>query len=217
MARRNSNASGCLIFFILAAIVGGCNQLFKGDDDEAVAAQSVGPTAVPALIGKQVSTAEDQLESLGLDVDAIGIGNSSCYTDVDCTIYRIKPAVGAIVDPGETIEVWFYTRAQLSWYRKHKTMPNLVGMSEKRAKKLLEPIEDATDSDSKEVTSLPVGVDDRVISQSPKAGTRIKFGRGIKFVVGFNYGWSGSGSGGGGDGDDGSVNWPNFGRDRGWF
>ncbi|WP_424533724.1 PASTA domain-containing protein [Sphaerisporangium viridialbum] len=206
MARKSSvNLVGPLIVVLL--IVGGCQKLiesvFGGGDEKPVSdAQTVAasPIPLPSLLKKTLVEAEYQVEALGFESTTNGIGDYSyCSDRSDCFVYRTMPKAGTVVQPGGEVMLWFVTRAEWAFYKKHRTMPNVVGWSEERADALFEPVRDVVDSSRRKSTSVPVG-QERVIRQSPKPGARLRLGQKIKLVIGYNYG-STSSSGGSGDVD----------------
>lgn len=205
MARtKKINIIGPAIFLLL--IVGGCAKLVEavfgsGDPVKAAqAAQAARPSApIPNLVNGTLLDAENKTEELGLQL--VPDGNSYCSASADCVIYRMSPKPGTMLKAGAKVAVKFVTAEELAWYRKHRTMPNVVGWTEDKADQFFKPVSDAVDSSNKESSKVPVGKD-MVLAQFPKPGRPVKMGQKIKLVIGYNYGTS-SGTG------DGNINVPN--------
>ncbi|MGI5161410.1 PASTA domain-containing protein [Microbispora sp. CA-102843] len=212
MARRKS-VNLFWPIMIAALVMGGCmnlvNSVFGDGDDKPVQAAEVlaSPSAstgpLPNLMKKTLAQAQNQVEALGLELLTQGIGDYDyCDDRSDCFVYRMTPKAGTVVQPGGVVAVRVVTREEWAFYKKHRTMPNVVGWAEDRADDLFDPIDASVTSSNKESASVPVG-QDRVIAQSPKPGARLRVGQKIKLVIGYNFGsTSSSGGGGGGGGVD---------------
>jgi beta-lactam-binding protein with PASTA domain len=205
MARaKKVNLVGPVVVVLL--VVGGCGVLIDKIFGTGEPARASGPATVPNLVNGTLVDAENKAEALGLDLSISGIdGIGYCGDKTDCVIYRMSPKPGTVVQAGAKIAVKYATGDELAFYRKHKTMPKLVGWSEAKADRLFEPVRDVVDSASyKESSRVPVGKN-QVIAQSPKPGRPLRIGQQIRLVIGYNYG-SSSGTG---DLPDGNVNLPN--------
>ncbi|MFI6510117.1 PASTA domain-containing protein [Streptosporangium sp. NPDC050855] len=202
----NNTATGCGTLLVVALLVGGCMSLFNGDD-EPVAAQPAQPVAVPDWANKPLVEAENEAKALGLDLSSSGLTGSFCSDETDCFIYKTVPKAGTAVTAGAKVAVKWWDKEERTFHRKYRKMPNVVGWSEEKANKLLEPIYWSVEERRKETTRIPVGAH-RVLAQSPRAGRPLRVGQKVKLVIGFNFGsTSGDGGGGGsfssGDGNDG--------------
>lgn len=184
------------IFAILVA----CGQIVKDDSsdgtDTAVAQAANQHKPLPTLTGKTLVEAENAATELGLKFVANGLGGYGyCSDETDCYVYRMIPKAGEVVQDGGKLAVSYVTGDEWAWYKKHRKMPKVVGWSEDRADKLFDPISDIVTSDLKESSSVPED-ENRVIAQSPKAGTRLRIGQKIKLTIGYNYGSYTTGGGG---------------------
>jgi beta-lactam-binding protein with PASTA domain len=194
----NKAGIGCGTFLALV-LMGGCIQLVEKitgvDVSATVAGASASPTApaaIPDMIGKQVKEAKEKLEALGMTVKDKGISGHWCWND-DCVIYSMQPKPGAVVQPGTTVKIRFVTAKEHAWYRKHRTMPKVIGLSSSRTDALFEPVRiTVTESIRKDPSFSGSGY--RVMAQSPKPGVRLRVGQKIKLVIGYNSGGSSSGS-----------------------
>ncbi|MBB5627272.1 PASTA domain-containing protein [Sphaerisporangium krabiense] len=207
MARRKS----INLFWPIVGVfimVGGCMNLvssvFGDGDDKTVKAAEVlvtpapSPMPLPDLLKKTLVDAQNEVEARGLRLSTNGIADYSYCTDrSDCFVYRMAPKAGTVVQPGGEVAVRFVTVEEWTFYKRHRTMPNVVGWSEDRADDLFEPIDATVVSSNRESAKVPVG-QNRVIAQAPKPGTRLRIGQKIKLVIGYNYGSTTSGGGDGG-------------------
>ncbi|GII88791.1 hypothetical protein Ssi03_67810 [Sphaerisporangium siamense] len=189
-------------------VVGGCMNLvdsvFGDGDDRAVRAAEApttpqsSPTPLPDLTKKTLVEAQNQVEALGLRLSTNGIGDYGyCGDRSDCLVYRMTPKAGTVVQFGGEVAVRFVTVEEWTFYKRHRTMPNVVGWSEGRADDLFDPIDAVVVSSNRESAKVPVG-QNRVIAQAPKPGTRLRIGQKIKLVIGYNYSSTTSGGGDGG-------------------
>ncbi|GAA3092936.1 hypothetical protein GCM10017600_76010 [Streptosporangium carneum] len=196
---------GCLVAFLGLAIVGGCVSLFtpseEGNGSSSASAAPFGTEKikVPALKGKQVTAAQEMVQKLNLRFTQTGITPGSfCAPGQSCLVYAMKPAPGTEVGWAAEVSVTFVTGPQWSFYKKNRTMPNVIGWSDEKMGSLFEPVSGLVTASFKQSAKTPVG-QNTVIAQAPKPGAPLKVGQKIKLVVGVNYG--NSTSTGNGDAD----------------
>lgn len=198
---------------VVALVLGGCMKLVDsvfgtGYDPAAAAA---GPVTVPSLLGKQLDEADATAMALGLALWTKGISDDYCMDRTDCVVYKMTPTAGTVVQSGDKVAVRFITSDQAAFYKKHRKMPNVVGFTEDRVDNFFDPIRSTVDTDSRESSSVPEGVN-KVIAQSPKPGKPLKIGQKIKLILGYNIGSTVSD----GDVDIPNGNWRNPCRRSRW-
>ncbi|WP_405395408.1 PASTA domain-containing protein [Microbispora hainanensis] len=199
-SKKTANLAGPIIVVLL--VVAGCQKLVSsvfGDDEQPVSsAATATPGPLPDLAKKTLVEAENATDALGLELLTNSLDNSSyCRDKTDCFIYRMSPKAGTVVQPGGKVAVKFVTGTEWAFYRKHRTMPKVVGWSEDKADSFFEPVRWTVDDTLRESSSVPEGVH-KVIAQSPRPGTRLRIGQTIKLVIGYNLGSTSSAGGGGG-------------------
>ncbi|WP_283134928.1 PASTA domain-containing protein [Rhizohabitans arisaemae] len=186
MAHKNIK-TGCATLFVFALVVGGCMRLVGiGDGDEKTPAAAE-PLQAPALIGKRLNQAETESTALGLLLTSEALPGSYCLESAKCVVYAMKPAPGTAVQPGSTLIVKILTDKESAFYRKNRTMPNVVGWSQSRATTYFAGVFGMVSDTLKESKSVPAGTY-RVIAQFPKPGARLQIGQKIKLTVGYNLG-----------------------------
>ncbi|MBF8191659.1 PASTA domain-containing protein [Nonomuraea sp. K274] len=165
-------------------VLGGCTAVVLNLGDGArVAAVASSPAAatLPDLRGKSLEHARVKAEAGGWDLESDSLaGGDTCPDSDACFVYRVKPGVGELVQPGGKVEVRYVTKSERAWYRKHTRMPKVVGWTEERARKSFAPVAGAVTSESEESAGVPTG---QVIGQSPKAGKPLKVGQAVKLTV----------------------------------
>jgi serine/threonine-protein kinase len=138
------------------------SELKPGDRVDLVISKGPKPIEIPNVVGQKIKTAGANLSDLGLKVDRSNVFSESVKKN---TVMSIKPKAGNTVASGSTVEV------VVSKGPPPVTVPNLVDMPRKKAIAALEKIGLRPKVEVGAVAPL-----NRVISQSPAAGTQIPKG-----------------------------------------
>lgn len=137
-------------------------ELKPGTPVDLIISKGPKPVKIPAVVGTKIKNAQPQLEDLGLVVDRSNVFSETVAKN---SVISIKPKAGNTVNSGTTVEV------VVSKGPPPVTVPNLVDMPRKKAIAELERIGLKANVQVGEVAPL-----NRVISQSPAAGTEIPKG-----------------------------------------
>jgi beta-lactam-binding protein with PASTA domain len=137
-------------------------ELKSGDRVDLVISKGPKPIEIPNVVGQKIKTLEANLSELGLTVDRRNAFSESVKKN---NVMSIKPKAGNTVPSGSTVEV------VVSKGPPPVTIPNLVDMPRKKAIAALEKIGLRPKVEVGAVAPL-----NRVISQSPAAGTEIPKG-----------------------------------------
>jgi len=138
------------------------SELKPGDRVDLVISKGPKPIEIPNVVGQKIKTAGANLSDLGLKVDRSNVFSESVEKN---TVMSIKPKAGNTVASGSTVEV------VVSKGPPPVIVPNLVDMPRKKAIAALEKIGLRPKVEVGAVAPL-----NRVISQSPAAGTQIPKG-----------------------------------------
>ena len=138
------------------------SELKPGDRVDLVISKGPKPIEIPNVVGQKIKTAGANLSDLGLKVDRSNVFSESVKKN---TVMSIKPKAGNTVASGSTVEV------VVSKGPPPVIVPNLVDMPRKKAIAALEKIGLRPKVEVGAVAPL-----NRVISQSPAAGTQIPKG-----------------------------------------
>ena len=138
------------------------SELKPGDRVDLVISKGPKPIEIPNVVGQKIKTAGANLSDLGLKVDRSNVFSESVKKN---TVMSIKPKAGNTVASGSTVEV------VVSKGPPPVIVPNLVDMPRKKAIATLEKIGLRPKVEVGAVAPL-----NRVISQSPAAGTQIPKG-----------------------------------------
>ena len=138
------------------------SKLKPGDRVDLVISKGPKPIEIPNVVGQKIKTAGANLSDLGLKVDRSNVFSESVKKN---TVMSIKPKAGNTVASGSTVEV------VVSKGPPPVIVPNLVDMPRKKAIAALEKIGLRPKVEVGAVAPL-----NRVISQSPAAGTQIPKG-----------------------------------------
>lgn len=138
------------------------SELKPGERVDLVISKGPKPVEIPKMVGKQVKTVEANLKNLGLQVDR---SNVFSETQKKNTVMSIKPKAGNTVPSGSVVEI------VVSKGPPPVTVPNLIDMPRQKAILALKKIGLRAKVEVGAVAPL-----NRVISQSPAAGTDIPKG-----------------------------------------
>lgn len=138
------------------------SELKPGERVDLVISKGPKPIEIPNVVGQKIKTVEANLSDLGLKVDRSNVFSESVKKN---TVMSIKPKAGNTVASGSTVEV------VVSKGPPPVMVPNLVDMPRKKAIAALERIGLRPRVEVGAVAPL-----NRVISQSPAAGTEIPKG-----------------------------------------
>lgn len=145
------------------------SELKPGDRVDLVISKGPKPIEIPKVVGKQIKIVEANLISLGLQVDRSNVYSETVKKN---TVMSIKPKAGNTVPSGSTVEV------VVSKGPPPVTVPNLVDMPRQKAIAALERIGLRARVEVGAVAPL-----NRVISQSPAAGTEIPKGSAVTIRI----------------------------------
>ena len=180
---------GIPVVYIPILLVAGCLASMCGDGDtSSIVASSPSPTpqVIPNVVGKTVAQAESALAKQDFWVLTEALG-SYCYEKTTCQVIKTSPKPGSPVkSERETVRLYYMTDEEIRFYRKHRTMPNVLRWDADKADRFFDPIEYFVRTNPKQTTSVPAGKR-LIIAQSPKPGARIKLGTKITLTVGYNY------------------------------
>jgi serine/threonine-protein kinase len=145
------------------------SELKPGERVDLVISKGPKPIEIPKVVGKQIKIVEANLSSLGLKV-----ARSNVYSETvkKNTVMSIKPKAGNTVPSGSTVEV------VVSKGPPPVTVPNLVDMPRQKAISALKKIGLQARVEVGAVAPL-----NRVISQSPAAGTEIPKGSAVTIRI----------------------------------
>ena len=138
------------------------SELKPGDRVDLIISKGPKPIEIPNVVGQKIKTAGANLSDLGLKVDRSNVFSESVKKN---TVMSIKPKAGNTVASGSTVEV------VVSKGPPPVIVPDLVDMPRKKAIAALEKIGLRPKVEVGAVAPL-----NRVISQSPAAGTQIPKG-----------------------------------------
>jgi len=138
------------------------SELKPGERVDLVVSKGPKPIDIPNVVGQKIKTVESNFNDLGLKID-----RSNVFSDTveKFTVMSIQPKAGTTVASGSTVEL------VVSKGPPPVPVPNLVDMPRKKAIKTLEKIGLRAQVEVGTVAPL-----NRVISQSPAAGTEIPRG-----------------------------------------
>jgi serine/threonine-protein kinase len=145
------------------------SELKPGERVDLVISKGAKPVEVPKVVGKQIKAVEVNLNSLGLQVARTNVFSETVKKN---TVMSIKPKAGNIVPSGSTVEV------VVSKGPPPVTVPNLVDMPRQKAIAALKRI--GLQARVEVGTVAPLN---RVISQSPVAGTEIPKGSAVTIRI----------------------------------
>jgi serine/threonine-protein kinase len=120
------------------------------------------PVEIPSVVGARIKVAENQLQDLGLTINRSNVFSETVPKN---TVVSIKPKAGTTVNSGTGVDL------VVSKGPPPVTVPNLVDMPRKKAIAELQRLGLRANVQVGEVAPL-----NRVISQSPAAGTEIPKG-----------------------------------------
>lgn len=145
------------------------SELKPGERVDLVISKGAKPVEVPKVVGKQIKAVEVNLTSLGLQVARTNVFSETVKKN---TVMSIKPKAGNIVSSGSTVEV------VVSKGPPPVIVPNLVDMPRQKAIAALKRI--GLQARVEVGTVAPLN---RVISQSPVAGTEIPKGSAVTIRI----------------------------------
>ena len=138
------------------------SELKPGERVDLVVSKGPKPIEIPNVVGQKIKNVEANLSNLGLQVDRSNVFSETVNKN---TVMSIKPKAGNTVPSGSTVEV------VVSKGPPPVTVPNLVDMPRQKAIAALKKIGLLAKVEVGAVAPL-----NRVISQSPSAGTDIPKG-----------------------------------------
>jgi serine/threonine-protein kinase len=138
------------------------SELKPGSIVDLIISKGPKPVEIPRVVGERVKAAESQLKDLGLSIERSNIFSESVPKN---TVISIKPKEGTTVNSGTSVDL------VVSKGPPPVTVPNLVDMPRKKAIAQLQRLGLKANVQVGEVAPL-----NRVISQSPAAGTEIPKG-----------------------------------------
>lgn len=144
-------------------------ELKPGERVDLVISKGPKPIEIPTVVGEKIKSANATLSDLGLKVDRSNVFSESVNKN---TVMSIKPKAGNTVPSGSTVEV------VVSKGPPPVTVPNLVDMPRKKAIAALKKIGLQAKVEVGAVAPL-----NRVISQSPAAGTEIPKGSSVTIRI----------------------------------
>lgn len=145
------------------------SELKPGERVDLVISKGAKPVEIPKVVGKPIKTVEVNLVSLGLQVARTNVFSETVKKN---TVMSIKPKAGNIVPSGSIVEV------VVSKGPPPVTVPNLVDMPRQKAIAALKRI--GLQARVEVGTVAPLN---RVISQSPVAGTEIPKGSAVTIRI----------------------------------
>jgi len=145
------------------------SELKSGERVDLVISKGPEPVEIPVVVGKQIKVVEQNLNSLGLQVDRTNVFSETVKKN---SVISIKPKAGNVVSSGSTVEV------VVSKGPPPVTVPNLVDMPRRKAIAALERIGLRAQVEVGAVAPL-----NRVISQSPAPGTEIPKGSAVTIRI----------------------------------
>ena len=145
------------------------SELKSGERVDLVISKGPEPVEIPVVVGKQIKVVEQNLNSLGLQVDRTNVFSETVKKN---SVISIKPKAGNVVSSGSTVEV------AVSKGPPPVTVPNLVDMPRRKAIAALERIGLRAQVEVGAVAPL-----NRVISQSPAPGTEIPKGSAVTIRI----------------------------------
>lgn len=128
------------------------------------------PVPIPDVIGESAKTVTKQLAAAGLKASVVGEEFSMKYPKGD--VITVSPKVGTVVDSGSTVEL------VVSKGPPPVVVPNLVDMSKEQAISTLSNLGLKVDVNEGAFTPL-----NRVLSQSPVAGTKVPKGSTVSINI----------------------------------
>ena len=138
------------------------SELKPGTTVDLIISKGPKPVEVPPVVGAKIKVAESQLGELGLSIERSNVFSETVSKN---TVISIKPRPGTTVNSGTSVDL------VVSKGPPPVTVPNLVDMPRKKAIAELERLGLKANVQVGEVAPL-----NRVISQSPAAGTEIPKG-----------------------------------------
>jgi eukaryotic-like serine/threonine-protein kinase len=138
------------------------SELKPGTTVDLIISKGPKPVEIPRVVGEKIKVVESQLTGLGLSIQRSNVFSESVPKN---TVISIKPKAGTTVNSGTSVDL------VVSKGPPPVTVPNLVDMPRKKAIAQLQRLGLKANVQVGEVAPL-----NRVISQSPAAGTEIPKG-----------------------------------------
>lgn len=127
------------------------------------------PVEIPNVVGEKIKDAESQLSEIGLTINRVNVFSEQIQKN---TVISMKPKAGTTVDSGTGVEI------VVSKGPPPVTVPNLVDMPRKKAVAELQRLGLVANVQVGQVAPL-----NRVISQSPAAGTTVPKGTTVTIQI----------------------------------